>query len=41
MWLARIQAASSVGDGLVTAALAGSIFFNISPTRPAPVWPQR
>ena len=31
MWLARIQAASSVGDGLVTAALAGSIFFNISP----------
>lgn len=31
MWLARIQAASSVGDGLITAALAGSIFFNISP----------
>ncbi len=30
-WLARIQAASSVGDGLITAALAGSIFFNISP----------
>lgn len=31
MWLARLQAASSVGDGLITAALAGSIFFNISP----------
>ena len=31
MWLARIQGASSVGDGLITAALAGSIFFNISP----------
>jgi hypothetical protein len=30
-WLARIQAVSAVGDGLVTAALAGSIFFNISP----------
>jgi hypothetical protein len=30
-WLARIQAASAVGDGLITAALAGSIFFNISP----------
>ncbi len=31
MWLARIQGSSSVGDGLITAALAGSVFFNISP----------
>ena len=31
MWLARIHATSSVGDGLITAALAGSVFFNISP----------
>ena len=31
MWLARIHATSSVGDGMITAALAGSIFFNISP----------
>lgn len=33
MWLARMHASSAVADGLITAALAGSIFFNISPTQ--------
>lgn len=32
MWLARVHGSSAVADGLVTAALAGSVFFNISPT---------
>ena len=31
--LARVHAAAAASDGAITAALAGSIFFSISPMR--------